>query len=96
MISPAINAPSASDKPIEEVSQATEKHITTIERINSSLFFVFAIWYNRLGTIYLAVTRTNIMMSTTFKVSSTKGKNVTDCLPDKNGTDNIIGTTMIS
>src|SRR5690349_1908397 len=44
IISPAIKAPSANDKPNREVSQATAKQITTTLKINNSRLLVWATW----------------------------------------------------
>jgi len=50
IISPAKNAPSASDNPTVDVSQATLKQNTTTVKINNSLFFVFTTHPKTFGT----------------------------------------------
>ena len=44
MMSPARNAPSASESPANDVSQATEKQITRTEKRNISRFLVLETW----------------------------------------------------
>jgi hypothetical protein len=70
MMRPARKAPRASDRPMLEVSRATEKHSTTVVSTNSSLLLVRATRYMSRGTTYRALAITNPMMNTPFASST--------------------------
>src|SRR6058998_1240128 len=96
MISPAMNAPSARDRPANELSQAMPRHTKMMVITNSSRLRLRTTSTSRRGTRYHAATRISSTARIALATDHTTVRSPASPSPPNTGVTTIIGTTARS
>src|SRR5438876_676892 len=96
MISPAMNAPSARDRPASELSQAMPRHTRMMVITNSSRLRLRTTSINKRGTRYRAATRISSTARAALVTDHRTARSPASPRPPNTGVKTIIGTTARS